>query len=385
MTVNSIKNAIVTVTLLAVGYGAYVVLHEPPPEELAQEEGLPAANMPEVSVEIDASSPGLAEQVAEGGALLADAEAAAPDDHAADTPGGALHPYDNAEPVALSALPGQPADSDDRAAQAPQQASYDVDGHLPADHSLGPIPPAEGSQGFEDAWLKAEEHLQHGDLVESLALLSDWYWDTTLSSEQAARLIEVLDQLAGTVIYSREHLLEPEYQVQPGETLADIAVRYQVPEELLAKINGIALPYAVTSGTVLKVVRGPFRADLSLPDRQLTIFLGRFYAGRFDVLLGRDLPPHDAVYEVAERTDGRSYFDRRMGREVLKGEAENRYGDHWLGLRGDQITAGHSVGIHGRPAGSDINDEDGCISLAPHDAEDVHAILSVGSRIQVRR
>ena len=85
-----------------------------------------------------------------------------------------------------------------------------------------------------------------------------------------------------------------------------------------------------------------------------------------------------------KKTMGRSYFDRRTGSEVLRGKPENRYGMHWLGLRGEHITTGHSVGIHGRGEETPVGDI-GCIGLDPRDAADVFTILSVGSRIQVRR
>jgi hypothetical protein len=234
-------------------------------------------------------------------------------------------------------------------------------------------------------WQASQQHLQAGELVEALANLSDWYGDPTLSREQTQRCVDLLDQLAGSVIYSRDHHLEPAYQVQPGETLADIAQRYQVPEEFLARVNGIAPPHAVVTGDTLKVMRGPFRGEVGLQQREFTLFLGRFYAGRFAIQLGRDLPSQEAFYEVAEKSDGRSYFDRRLGREILKGETDNRYGKRWLGLRGDQITVGHAVGIHSRPDQVQPDAEVGSISLAPPDADDVHAILSVGSRIHVRR
>ncbi len=247
------------------------------------------------------------------------------------------------------------------------------------------VPGSEGNGPFESAWQQVNQHLESNNLVEALALLSTWYGDPTLNQEQQQRCIQTLDQLAGTVIYSQEHLLEPEYHVQAGETLADIAARYQVPEVLLAKINGVSPPYALIPGDVLKVVRGPFHGEVSLQSRELTVFVDRFYAGRFPVQIGRDLPTQETLYEVAEKSNGRSYFDRQLGREILKGEANNRYGDYWLGLRGDQITAGHSVGIHARPQDLQPDGEVGCISLDSREAEDVYSILSVGSRIRVRR
>ncbi len=62
---NSIKNAIVTITLLAVGYGAYVVLHNPPPADFdpladgaAGMDGAgDAAATASLSVEIEPGSP----------------------------------------------------------------------------------------------------------------------------------------------------------------------------------------------------------------------------------------------------------------------------------------------------------------------------------------
>ena len=41
------------------------------------------------------------------------------------------------------------------------------------------------------------------------------------------------------MIYSTEHQLEPARVVKPGETLDTIAKEYNVPSQLLAKINGI--------------------------------------------------------------------------------------------------------------------------------------------------
>ncbi len=255
-------------------------------------------------------------------------------------------------------------------------------------NAFGSIPnesaPSTGNHLFEQAWQTAQIQLNENKITQALATLSVWHNDQTLSTEQRTRCLQHLDKLAGTVVYSRQHFIEPAYEVQAGETLDEIAARYKVPQDLLAKINGIAPPFALATGEKLKVVRGPFRADVSLGTGELTLFLGQHYAGRFPVRIGRDLPAQEAFYEVAEKSNGRSYFDRQFGREVLKGEASNRYGDHWMGLRGDQITAGHSVGIHGRP-NSSSGEDIGSISLNPADAEDVFSILSVESRVQIRR
>ena len=76
--------------------------------------------------------------------------------------------------------------------------------------------------------------------------------------------------------------------VRRNESLDEIAERYNVPLELLQKINGIDNPEVLVPGTELKVVTGPFRANMDLPGQELTLFLNGLYAGRFPITIGRE-------------------------------------------------------------------------------------------------
>lgn len=237
---------------------------------------------------------------------------------------------------------------------------------------------------FDRVWGEVQVMLKNRDYTRALRSLTPWSSESNLNSEQNQRCIRLLDKLAGAIVYSRTSYLEPAYVVKAGETLDEIAALHNVPQELLANINGIAPPFALTTGEKLKVVRGPFRASVSLSRQELTLFAGPNYAGRFKVKIGSDLPTDSAFYEVAEKSPGRAYFDRKLGREVIRSEAINKYGQQWLGLRGEHITAGHSVGIHARPKSGGNSDDVGSISLTAKDAADVFSILSVGSRVEVR-
>ena len=129
--------------------------------------------------------------------------------------------------------------------------------------------------------------LLNGQLVDALLSLSFLYSDEQLGDAQRDQLIVQLDQLAGSVIYSAEHLMERPYEVQAGDDWERIAAQYQVPAKFLARVNGFPIESPPPAGTQLKVVRGPFRGELSLGRRELTLFLGRHYAGRFNVGIGR--------------------------------------------------------------------------------------------------
>ncbi len=237
---------------------------------------------------------------------------------------------------------------------------------------LGPRPDdaskAAGSQeSFAAAMDSAKGMLGEGKLVEALRKLTKWYGNPQLNADESRQLMDLLGQLAGTVVYSRQHLLQPPYKVQPGDKLETIAAQYNVPWQLLAKINGIEDPNRLSPGEELKVVRGPFAAIVDLDKRQLTLIVDDCYAGRFNLV---------GVGDLARNIEGRS-FD--VGEKMLHGPVsglESSPIHHWVRLGNETWIVGTSDPATLHPAGLNLNSRD---------AEDVYDILSVGSRVVVRR
>jgi LysM repeat protein len=181
--------------------------------------------------------------------------------------------------------------------------------------------------------------------------------------------------LAGTVIYSTRHLLEDPYKVLRGEKLEEVAQRYKIPPRLLQNINGLSDPSLVLPGTELKVLRGPFRAEVDTTRGELTLFLGSLYAGRFTIQAGSDPAPRPGKYDVLDIQPGHTYISS-AGQAIPAGNSANPYGQWWIDLGGDLC-------IHGAPD-SGTTPGAGCLGLSPRDAADVAAILSVGSKIVIR-
>lgn len=146
---------------------------------------------------------------------------------------------------------------------------------------------------FTADWDEAHDQLAAGRYAEALALLSSWYNDADLAFEENQRLEDLLGQLAGTVIYSQKDLLMPPHVVGAGETLPAIAAPLGVNWQLLAKINGIPQPDGLIPGESLKVLRGPFDADVSLSRRRLTLRLTGNYAGSFPMAVGEAVAARD--------------------------------------------------------------------------------------------
>ena len=231
---------------------------------------------------------------------------------------------------------------------------------------------------FADAFQAARALLDQGKMDDALRALSRWYDDASLSSAEQQSLLEMLNQLAGTVIYSKEHLLEPAYEVQPGDTLDRIAERYKVPYQLLAKINAIDDPYRLRAGEKIKVMQGPFDAVVDLKTKQLTLVLDGRYAGRFPVGVGADQSTPEGELTVQNKIPNPTYYGPE--RIIDADDPANPLGERWIDL-------GNRLGIHGTNDAASIGaaESRGCIRLSAKDVEDVYDILTVGSHVIIRR
>lgn len=428
---NTIKNIVVIAALLAVGYGVHVVLNGPVAEENAAlddsdqwdsplvDMGQADALRPEVS--LDATGPGApsAESLPGDMAISASGDPLPPIDpevssrrseSAPTSPPAAelSHAESDAAEVAVDTGPEPPTadarpDSDPTLPMgtADTAASGQVADHGPPpadDHQTDVEASTDAGQSSSrsgpetETWASLAESVQQqldrGELAEALSALSRWYRRPATSDDHKVQLHPLLDQLAGTVIYSRQHRLEPPYAVQDHETLDQIARRFEVPMSLLAKINGIAPPYDLAPGETLKVVHGPFSAETSLSRHELTLFLGPLYAGRFSVRLGSDFSSQQGLLEVAEKLTQKTYLDRNRQEEIAPGSPDNPYGQYWIGLRdvsGGPGSMAAAVGLHGKGKACGPDDTRGCIGLEPRDAEDLYSILSIGSRVRITR
>ncbi|GAA4450852.1 L,D-transpeptidase family protein [Novipirellula rosea] len=240
----------------------------------------------------------------------------------------------------------------------------------------GTSDPTKNNVGLANALQLADDQYKSDQRKEALETLSLFYHTPNLPSAQRQELLSRLDPLAAEVIYSRRHLLEQPHRVGHHETLMQIAVKYEVPWQLLANINGIEDPITVLPGTELKVVRGPFRADVDLGKQEMTLFLGDLYAGRFPIAVGNDPQPRPGTFTVQDKQSERPFYGA-SGSPVPANSPDNPYGSLWLDLGGQLC-------IHGSPYATRPSDQ-GCISVAADYADDLYGILTQGSSVTIRR
>jgi hypothetical protein len=436
---NSVKNLLLVAALAAAGYVVYQSLARnnadpgqpppgvaqawptPPKVDLPSEKPSP---MPGGPLPLGASpAPLAAPGLGSGVAALPSPSAPAPTSIPAPTmdPPSAVPamppvtPYPSSTPAAASSpiagansspLPpsnptatlGPPVSPEAISAMPPSNLAGSPSQAPPSDMVRNLAPPAPDSSAA-DALIQSrfaafmddvQKTLDQGKLAEAHAALSTLYGNPELPADQAKQITALLDQLAGTVIYSRKHFLEPPYVTQQGDTLDRVAQKYSIPWQLLASINGLTPPAApggqsaakdqpLPAGMELKVVRGPFNAVVQLDKHELTLMVQNRYAGRFPIGVGRDQPKLDGEYTIRDKVLNPTYYGPD-GVNIGPNDPKNPLGGAWIGLS-------DRIGIHGAsdPQAIGRDDNRGTICVRQRDLQDLYGILSVGSRVTVVR
>lgn len=381
---NSLKSTCVVLVLAGVLYGVYVTLNAPAPSNQSQSQADiqppaidfgPASHAPSLSPPVTTNLPPL---VTEPAVILPTTSLT--ESSPADVRGATFNAPDFTQP---SAPPANEPAIEQFAPSAPPASA-------PAAESSSAYtlpntnPPAAGNSNaaletykLKNAWAAVEQDVKDGKLRDALQELSPFANNPHLTPDDRRAVHNWLDALAGKVIYGPEHYLSEPYRPASGQSLYDVAAQCKVPVQLLHNINAHAVtdPAVLLKTTELKVIPGPFRAELSLAAGELTLFVGPLYAGRFAFTVGEEMPAA-GTYQVITKDGPRAYIGRD-NRQIPAGDPTNPYGNCWIDL-------GRQASLHGSAATAGQGPALGCISFSPQDAQDLYNILSVSSEVVIK-
>lgn len=237
----------------------------------------------------------------------------------------------------------------------------------------------------------AKSALARGDLIEARRLLSAALTNGLSPSDEAyvyGELVRIADALLFSRVTNAQDPLVDVHEVAPGDSLYAIARQYKITEGLLASINAMDDPNRLRVGQRLKVLRGPFRAEISKTHHRMNVFLGDVLVRSYRVGLGTNGGTPTGAWIVNNKLTNPDWTDPITHQHYLADDPDNPIGERWIGLEG---LAGEAVGkvgfgIHGTidPESIGENMSMGCIRLLAEDVAEVYDLLvDRGSRVVI--
>jgi hypothetical protein len=208
-----------------------------------------------------------------------------------------------------------------------------------------------------------------------------------MNNVQRALLKKRLSELADKWLFSRtvypKDQLCGNHEVKPGELLQQIAGENKVPWEILQEINNISRPELLKSGSMIKVVHGPFHARVYRSTFTMDVYLQRTFVRSFPVGLGqegRETPTGLWSVRQGGKLIKPPWSDPETGKLLNYGDEGYALGSRWIALDGLQGDAKGRTGfgIHGtiEPETIGTKSSKGCIRLHNGDVKKVYSLLT---------
>lgn len=260
-----------------------------------------------------------------------------------------------------------------------------------------PAAPATGYNTFQaqsNLVQQARLLLSEGNPVAARSVLSDALINRTLPPADAEEARFMLTAINDRLVFSSE--ITPDdpftlrYTVQPGDSLAKIIknLGLQVDWRFLQRINGLQRPEHIRVGQKLKIITGPFHAEIDRENHRLDLYLGdgmnRVFVRDFLVGLGEyDCTP-SGLFRVRRNSKlvNPPWTNPRSRKHFSANDPLNPIGEYWMGLEGiqDHNAQEAGFGMHGTidPDSIGRNESMGCVRLNTGEIDLVYEVLTEG-------
>ncbi len=238
---------------------------------------------------------------------------------------------------------------------------------------------------------QAQAYIANNQIIEARDLLNETL-KLPLTAKQRNDLKKTLTLLADKWLFSKDVLSKDtvcSYQVvQPGQVLATIGKKYDVPWQFLLRINGMEKPESLWAGAKIKVVQGPFNLKIYRSTFTMDLFVQGKFVKSYKVALGRigtdGNPTPTGLWKVKGSGKGKlkrpPWPDPATGKLVYYEDPNYPLGERWIGLDGvDGLAKDRTgFGIHGtnKPETIGTYASDGCIRMLNDEVIELWDIVS---------
>ena len=168
------------------------------------------------------------------------------------------------------------------------------------------------------------------------------------------------------------------YVVKPGETLYDIARRYQVTAEVIKRRNGLVRDI-IQPGIQLSIWKGPFTIFIDKSDNVLTLVNNNRIIKKYSVATGKQTTTTpEGQFTITSKMMHPVWFHR--GIVVPPGTPENFLGTRWLGF--DKPKYGIHGTIYPDKIGHSVSS--GCVRMRNEDVEELYELIPYGTKVVIK-
>jgi lipoprotein-anchoring transpeptidase ErfK/SrfK len=225
---------------------------------------------------------------------------------------------------------------------------------------------------------------RRGEAIEARALYMQSLSKNPNDAQRAAIVRKIESLCARTILGPRVWAGDPmteAYEVQRGDHLINIGLRYKIPYGLVKRLNGLSSD-GIHIGQKLKVVKGPLSVRISKKAFRLQLRLGGMPVKSFPVAIGVGDSAPTGSYTVTVKQKNPTFYPppSKAGKMSIKtgGAVDNPLGSRWIGF-------GDHLGIHGttEPESIGRNVSLGSIRMLNSDVELLFDCLVLGSTVDV--
>ncbi len=166
------------------------------------------------------------------------------------------------------------------------------------------------------------------------------------------------------------------YEIKAGDTLAKIAREFKTTVELIKKSNNLAND-KIIPGRKIKVWSAPFNILVDKSQNILILKTDEEVLKTYIVSTGVNNSTPVGIFRIVNKLINPTWF--KAGAVVPAGSSENVLGTRWLGFN----LAGY--GIHGTTEPQSLGSQvtQGCVRLSNQEAEELYAIIPLGSEVTI--
>lgn len=197
-------------------------------------------------------------------------------------------------------------------------------------------------------------------------------------SDGAAKIQKDIENLNIKILFSDimtdgSHL----YKIQPGDTLAKIASRFDTTVELLKVSNNLRSDL-ILPGKFLKVNKAKFSILVDKSKNELTLKKsGAEIVKTYRVSTGENFSTPIGTFKIEEKLISPAWY--KVGAIVEPDSPEYELGSRWMGL------SASGYGIHGTKDAFSIGKHitKGCVRMRNEDVEELYAIIPAGTEVVI--